>query len=442
MTSQATPCLISVLSNSLIFNLIIPRVPIQSLLALLSTSHSLRSLLKSSPDTFRYLDFTDLPVANVDRTPLDTGGISWRAERMDEALTEEEFFSGPLRGIFYSLTQQKILQNVSTLILDGMAVTTDILEEITLDTSGGFNVRILSVRGCFKFNYPQVETKKILQIIRLAVTRPKPPRLKALYILGCTTPITYLKNPNWRAEALRLFPEPVAYLPEDPWYLPLGCAPRQIIDPLGNLLGIDAEKIMKAAEGVMKFDFMLCRGPNHDPNFTEDPIVSQLATLPLGFGCMGCGSSPEGPGVYGKTPSGWLPLLAPPPITTSSVEAAWRPPKRPDGKYPELYARCYTCIQHRRCIRCRDWICENCADDTEIVKFIARFVDVEAGIVPAEYLQGVMYNWEGRPVGRHGEHDMLCLRNCMKEVFGYRRESEFSGFPTTLLRLQHVPEVL
>ncbi|KAK6519963.1 hypothetical protein TWF506_000257 [Arthrobotrys conoides] len=442
MTSTATPCLISVLSNSLIFNLIIPRVPIQSLLALLSTSRSIRSLLKSSPDTFRYLDFTDLPVANVDRTPLDTGGISWRAERMDEALTEEEFFSGPLRGIFYSLTQQKILQNVSTLILDGMAVTTDILEEIMLDTSGGFNVRVLSVRGCFKFNYPQVETKKIFQLIRAAVTQPTPPRLKALYIFGCTTPITYLKDPNWRAEALRLFPNSVAYLPEDPWYLPLSSSPRQIIDHFGNLPGINAEKIIEAAEGVMKFDFILCRGPNHDSNFTEDPIVMRLAALPLGFGCMSCGTSPEGPGVYGKTPSGWLPLLAPPPITTSSVEAAWRPPKKPDGTYPELYARCYTCVQHRRCTRCRSWICENCANDSEIANFIARFVDVEAGVVPTEYLHGVVYNWEGRPVGRRGEYDLLCLRRCMKEVFGYRREFEFSGFPSTLLRLEDTPEGL
>ncbi|KAK6344661.1 hypothetical protein TWF718_006619 [Orbilia javanica] len=439
MTSTATPCLISVLSNNLIFNLIIPRIPIQSLLALLSTSHAIRSLLKSSPDTFRYLDFTDLPVANVDRTPLDTGGISWRAERMDEALTEEEFFSGPLRGIFYSLTQQRILQNVSTLILDGMAVTVDILGEIMLDTSGGtFNVRILSVRGCFKFNYPQIETGRIFQLIRLAVTRPKRPRLKALYLFGCTTPVTYLKDPNWRAEALRLLPKPITYLPEDPWYLPLDCAPRQVIDPVGNLLGVDVEKIIEAAEGVMKFDFILCRGPEHDPNLTEDPTVPQLASLPLGFGCMNCGTSPEGPGVYGKTPSGWLPLLAPPPITTSSVEAAWRPPIPPGGTYPELYARCYSCVHHRRCVKCRSWVCENCAGGGEVINFIARFTDVDAGLVPIEYLHGVVYNWEGRPVGRRGEHDRLCLRKCMKEVFGYRREFEFEGFPSTLVRFEDV----
>lgn len=315
-------------------------------------------------------------------------------------------------------------------------MTTDILGEIMLDTTGQFNVRVLSVRGCFKFTYHQVETRKIFQLIRLAVTQPKPPRLKALYLFGCTSPITYLKDQNWRAEALRLLPKPVIYLPEDPWFLPLSTAPRQIIDPVGNLLGIDVEKIFEDAEGVMKFDFILCRGPNHDPNFTEDPVVTQLASLPLGFGCMNCGTSPEGPGIYGKTPSGWLPLLAPPPITTSSVEAAWRPPKRPDGRYPELYARCYTCIQHRRCLRCRSWICENCAGETEITNFIARFVDVEAGVVPTEHLHGVVYNWEGRPVGRHGEYDRLCLRKCMKEVFGHRREFEFGGFPSTLLGLE------
>ncbi|KAK6340089.1 hypothetical protein TWF730_001862 [Orbilia blumenaviensis] len=425
MTSTTVPCLISVLSNNLIFNLIIPHIPIQSLLALLSTSRRIRTLLKSSPDTFRYLDLTNLPVANVDRTPLDPGGISWRAERMDEALTEEEFFSGPLRGIFYSLTQQKILQNVSTLILDGMAVTTDILGEIMLDTTGTFNVRILSVRGCFKFTYPQVETRNIFQLIKLAVTQPKPPRLKALYLFGCTTPITYLKDPSWQAKALRLLPEifPRVHQLEDPWYLPLAASPRQSIDsfdPLGNLIGLDIEKIFDDTEGVMKFDFILCRGPGHNPDKTKDPIPPRLANVPLGFGCMKCGTSPEGPAVYGISPSSWLPLLAPPPITTTSVEAAWRPPTKPNGTYPELYARCSSCIDYRRCFRCRKWICENCAGSNKAaMKYIATLLEVEAGMVPTEYLHGAVYEPRGLGMVLTDSWELrkLCLKKCMKDVW-------------------------
>ncbi|KAK6522948.1 hypothetical protein TWF281_002375 [Arthrobotrys megalospora] len=336
---------------------------------------------------------------------------------MDEALTEEEFFSGPLRGIFYHLTQQNILQNVTTLILDRMAVTTDILGEIMLDTTGEFNVRILSVRGCFKFNYPYDDTRRIFQLIKSAITQPTPPRLKALYLFGTTNPLLYLNDANWRTEALQLLPGPATYLPEDPWYLPLQKNFCQIVS-VGNLLGVNVEKIFEDAEGAMKFDFILCRGPNHNPGFLERPINTELANFPLGFGCMNCGTSPEGPGVYGKTPSGWLPLLAPPPITTGSIEAAWRPPKKPDGTYPELYARCQTCIQYRRCLRCRCWICENCASDNEITNFIARYADIEAGIVPTEYLHGVVYDWDGSS-GLCGEYERLCLRKCMAEAFGH-----------------------
>ncbi|KAK6496943.1 hypothetical protein TWF481_001924 [Arthrobotrys musiformis] len=419
MASAATPCLVSVLSNNLIFNLIIPRIPIQSLLALLSTSHAIRSLLKSSPDTFRYLDFTSLPIANVDRTPLDRGGISWRAERMDEALTEEEFFSGPLRGIFYSLKQLKILQNVSTLILDEMPVTIDILEEIMLDTTGNFNVRILSVRECFfKSNHPRAETKKIFQLIESAVTRPKPPRLKALYLFGAANPATYFDRVDERDEAEQLLPGPVKHLPEDPWYLPLGTSHRPIIQsPFWFKSGF--VKTMENAEGVMKFDFILCRGPSHDPRYSEKRRLADLASFPLGFGCMNCGTSPEGPGVYGKTPSGWLPLLAPPPITTSSVEAACRPPIGPDGKYPELYARCFLCIIDRRCVECRKWICENCAKEGEVAQFIANFAEIEAGLVPTEYLHGVVYDPEKpRSPRTYMKSARLCLEKCMIEAFG------------------------
>ena len=123
--------LVDLLSNSLILHQTAPYLPISSLCALSSTSKALYDVIRQSPEAFRYLDLSPVKSAIVPFDgPLDGGGISWRAERMDEALSEDDFYSGPLRGIVYRLEKQRVLRNVHTLVLDGLSVTAEFVKEL------------------------------------------------------------------------------------------------------------------------------------------------------------------------------------------------------------------------------------------------------------------------------------------------------------------------
>ena len=70
-----------------------------------------------------------------------------RVLHVDENVTEDEyvhlprparkhtnalsFYGGPLQGIFNTLRRRHILQDVQTLILDGLSVTSDLLSDLT-----------------------------------------------------------------------------------------------------------------------------------------------------------------------------------------------------------------------------------------------------------------------------------------------------------------------
>ena len=137
--------LVDLLSNSLVLHQIAPYVPVASLCALSSTSKVLHDVIRCSPEAFRYLDLSPVKSANVPLDgPLDGGGISWRAERMDESLSEDDFYSGPLRGIVYRLEKQRVLRHVHTLVLVGLSVTAELVKELL--TEDRYNVRLLSIR--------------------------------------------------------------------------------------------------------------------------------------------------------------------------------------------------------------------------------------------------------------------------------------------------------
>ena len=172
--------LLDLLTNQIILRQTSPYIPIKDLLALSSTSKVYRLLLLSSPEAFQYLDLSGLRLWVIDASPIDSGGIRWRAERMDEALTEDEFYCGPLRGIFSHLRQQHILARVNTLVLDGLSVPADLVREIISEDK--FNVRLLSIRDCKHLN-----ESKLNQVLRYAVrpSRPKGmPKLRGLYFFG------------------------------------------------------------------------------------------------------------------------------------------------------------------------------------------------------------------------------------------------------------------
>lgn len=142
--------LLDLLSNSIILHETVQFIPITALLNLASTSRDLRALLYQTPGVFRHTDLTGVKSAQFDVAGIDNGGEVWRNVQLDENLTEDEFYSGPLRGIFYHLRRINILQDVQTLVLDGLSVTADLINDILTDPK--FQVRILSIRETKNLN--------------------------------------------------------------------------------------------------------------------------------------------------------------------------------------------------------------------------------------------------------------------------------------------------
>ena len=121
--------LIDVIANTLVLRQTAPYIPVSGLLALSATNKTLRNIILTQPDAWRHVDLTGTKAAIIQvSTPIDVGGISWRAERMDESLTEDDFYAGPLRGIFSKLHQKQLLRSVQTLVLDGLSVPADLVQ--------------------------------------------------------------------------------------------------------------------------------------------------------------------------------------------------------------------------------------------------------------------------------------------------------------------------
>lgn len=392
MADATTIPLHDLLSNSLVLRQLAPYVPVRSLLDLTGTSKTVRHVLLREPEAFRYLNLSAVKKAALKyNRPLDHGGVQWRSERMDEALTEDEFVSGPLRGMFSSLARVNILGNVQTLILDGLGVTAELVDEII--SQDRFNVKTLSIRGC------SLNEGRLIQVLKYAARPSRAegmPRLKALYFFGQKD----APEPNRKADFDReLFTGQdslyqaqdagmmasegaqlgstwneksrdalnVAILRRvDTWYLPQG----RVAKVKSNLAREWAEAI-KACEGIIAFDAVLCRGPRHDSTRlrrgdTQAPLDEWLglsvANVALGGGCNNCGSMPEAPAAFGTSPESHLPLLQPPPLHTSSVREAQKPHLTDPRveSYPSLYVRCEDCLKGRYCERCLKWWCESC----------------------------------------------------------------------------------
>jgi hypothetical protein len=379
--------IVDVLSNSLLLRQIAPYISPAAVFALAATNKKINGILCQSPDTFRRLDLSSVKSATFDAAPLDKGAIAWRSQRMDESLTEDEFYSGPLRGIVSKLARRHVLGNVTTMILDGLTVPVDVIREIVSEDR--FNVRILSVREAKNMN-----ERKLMQVLKYAVRPSRPegtPKLKGLYVFGAMDPRPAPPEPVFGRRR-----SPTRY-PDSP--------PQSVMSVLGAQLGAEWNKksqdalnaarcgttdkwyqpgrmfkktliadwaeTLQACEGIIHFDAVLCRGPRHDPqNFIgvspesldhhNNYIPPTVATVALGAsGCAKCGSCPEGPAVFGQSPSHQLPLLAPPPMHASSVRAAQIPCTK-DGTIPRLFARCTECLKHRWCERCHKWWDESC----------------------------------------------------------------------------------
>lgn len=357
-TETANSGLVQILLNPLILCNTIPYLPVSALLNLGAASHTLRRLVYDTPGSLRHLDLTRIKAAQFDIDEIDHGGQVWRNVQLDEYLTEDDFYSGPLRGIFTILKHRDILTHVQTLILDGLSVTAELCNDIINDPS--YSVRLMSIRDAKNLN--QGKLRGALQYACRG-TRPQgTPRLKALYVFGSrepqATPVTVTSpahsrhtiSASWNERSQRHLTS--SMLREgDAWW-----------DKKGRIIGKHVPTewafCLMACAGLIAFDAVLCQGPRHynssaPTNLSEstEPRIATVAVPP----CKSCHAAPEGL-LTPKSPRFSLPLLNPPPLLSSTVLAAVTPQVRDQS----FVARCGDCLRDRYCSSCHSWWCEDC----------------------------------------------------------------------------------
>ncbi|KAJ5503122.1 hypothetical protein N7463_005996 [Penicillium fimorum] len=363
-----------VLSNSLILDQMAPYLSVSSLMTLSSTSRRLHTVITQTPYVFRYLDLSHCRGAE----------LSTITQKNDDSQTEDEIYSAPLKHIFKNLEGRGILQDVRTLILDGVSVPADLVADIIL--TDRFNINILSIRECRHLN-----ERKLMQVIQHAVRPTRPagtPRVKGIYhfspIRTDSRPVARPRYRDWWGTRVGT-PRTPSQTPnpdqedgasdslveqQNEWYIASGKLFKHTLEE-------GWAQVLKKCEGIIAFDAALCRGPRHDPNLyssttdtpAEVPLLGPaVATVALGpSGCDGCHSSPEGPAIWGQSPDIQFPMLSPLPLHSSSVAAAKRPELIP-GEHPVLIARCADCLTNRWCHRCNRWFCGNCLPNPQRVR--------------------------------------------------------------------------
>ncbi|KAI1618144.1 hypothetical protein EDD36DRAFT_23072 [Exophiala viscosa] len=378
--------LLDLLSNSLILENTVPYLPLSAIFALSRTSHSFRELLLRTTSVFRYVDLSKCRGAYVSPnllTRIDVGGNSWRAERIDENLTEDEFLSGPLRGVLSNLRRMKVLANIQTLVLDGLSsVTNDLINDIV--TSPEYNIRLLSIRKCLNVN-----EAKLQQLLRHLCRPSRPegtPRLQGLYFfsLPALTPrqkeneLRYSSSGVTTSQGAQLgaaqFDDLFVVDGVDRWYAPSG---RIMVQ--GYVQRSPWEETLLACAGIISFDAILCDHMHEDMAPVLHPAsrdylaeikagIPPLATFALGpGGCAGCGRAPHGAPVWGVSDPREFPLLWPPPCNGRLVDAV-RPPTKvmDDGSIlpQRLIVSCTWCLTNRHCDNCHRWWCSDCYNPT------------------------------------------------------------------------------
>ncbi|SMR46871.1 unnamed protein product [Zymoseptoria tritici ST99CH_1A5] len=364
--------LVDLLSNSLVLRGTAPYITIRDLLNLSSTCRALRQILRGEPDAWRHLNLTTIKRAVIDSSPIDVGGVSWRAERMDESLTEDDFYAGPLRGIFNRLHSQRNLKHVQTLILDGLSVPADLIREIVAEDR--YQVRILSIRRVKNLNPNRLQ--QVLRYVCRPTREEGTPRLKALYYFGPkdaplqpipslppTAPpsLGVMSSPgaqigaSWNARSSELLKTTLISSEESQYY---SCTGRVLKKPYS-----DWAETLQVCHNIIHFDAVLCRGPRHDISKTssKDFLQPTIATVALGpGGCETCHSCPELPASFPDSPPPHLPLLGPVPTHSSTVRSCIRPD---DPSSNRLILRCEDCLRGRWCEQCNRWWCEDCYEE-------------------------------------------------------------------------------
>lgn len=276
----------------------------------------------------------------------------------------DSFYSAPLRTVFSTLQRRNILQHVQTLVLDGLSVTSEMCHEIINDAS--FSVRILSIRDVKNLNQ-----SKLRGALQYACRRTRPensPKLRALYVFGSRDPSSLVpSNANldtghygcasvsadWNHKIQMALTSSLRR-EGDAWWSKKGrVIPRPISDEWASCL--------VACEGIIAFDAVLCQGPRHrnSPAYGATPSAVDSGVMMATFavsGCENCGTAPEGLVHPTSTSPTRLPLLAPPPVSSTSIRAA----TSPQSHHQPFAARCIDCLRERYCTACHKWWCEAC----------------------------------------------------------------------------------
>lgn len=427
------PTLLDLLATPVVTDSLYQYLSRSSLFQLARVSRQYRDVVFGTPKLFRYLDLSNckgayLPIISR----IDNGGHSWRAERMDENLTEDEFYGGPLRSVLNRCHRMTILQDVQILILDGLgSVTHDLLNDI-LSADERYNVRLLSIRQC-----PNVNQSRLQQLLNHICRPSRPagtPRLQGLYfftnpandyaatsVVGATAGVTSTDGAT------------LGLLPSDKGECPVDNAHRWY-SAAGRVISIGAstrtawEETLQACEGIIAFDAVLCKAMHehassslHDASrdFLQNskPGISPLATIALGpDGCAGCGKAPEGTPTWDESDLSQFPLLAPPPRSGKLIDAL-RPPMSLMNTPRRLIVSCKWCLVNRHCDSCHRWWCTDCYNP----KQTNRLRDLEAlsnaGLdyvpTPNDLGGGSTSNGSGTKGDSIKVFNGLCVENCL-----------------------------
>ncbi|KAI0389098.1 hypothetical protein F5Y17DRAFT_463071 [Xylariaceae sp. FL0594] len=361
INSDPPTTLLDLLSNTLVLYQTIPYLPVSSILKLAVTSRSFHHLLYSTPGVFRHLDLTQVKSAQ-----LGNGGVGYDGQA-----------SGPLRDIFSRLAKDNLLQDVNTLVLDGLSVTAEFITELLVSPTS--RVRTLSIR-----EVKNLDERKLMQALRHACRPTRPewmPRLKALYYFGnkdapappspascAQSRATSPKGANialgWNHKSQHALNKAVVH-EDDDWY---SCKGRVV----NRRIAEGWADTMAECRGIIRFDTVLCTGPRHPnsaafgkahvmPAGSEEESRWGVATFALN-GCASCGTAPEGFTVYADATAEKLPLLSPVPLHSSTIKAATCPKgaRQTGNSRPQLIPRCLGCIRERYCFSCNQWWCEDC----------------------------------------------------------------------------------
>lgn len=412
--------LLDLLSNTIVLRTTAPYIPVGDLLKLASTCKALRELVYTQSEAWRYLNLTRIKRAIIDTAPVDIGGFSWRAERMDESLTEDDFYAGPLRGIFGKLHSKRILKYVQTLVLDGLTVPVDLVREIVSEDR--YHVRILSLREAKQLNITKLQ--QVLRYIVRPTREENTPRLKALYFFGPKDAPRTIAAPPPKAPSLGVMGGPGAAIgvewnrlstndlasdlgdEESKWY---GCHGRVIKRPYSEWA-----ETLQVCKGLIYFDAVLCRGPRHDITkvSSKDFLQPTIATIALGpDGCESCHSCPEGPALFPNTSDETLPLLGPVPSHSSTVRSCVRPEQREDGSFPKLILRCEDCLRGRWCEQCNRWWCEDCYQ--EPVSRTSLRTEMQQEEMREDLQRNGWATVTNAPSGQVKVFSKLCVEHCL-----------------------------